>query len=167
MEIPETYATSPLRLGPHRLIVNFQRIGTPADAKDIIAVGAVDVQGSLASFSARGPTSDGRIKPEVCAPGKSVVVALANGGYGLSSGTSFATPHTAGLAALLLQAHPEWTNLELRDAIISTASKSAAPNVDFGWGIVQGVAALSYVPGMFRQFFDAARFLCYFFPSYL
>ena len=90
-------------------------ITMPADADGAIAVGAVDVPGSgervpqIASFSSRGPTADGRIKPDVVAPGSGVVVAdLRRGGYVRRGGTSFAAPLVSGVCALLLQKNPEW-----------------------------------------------------------
>jgi hypothetical protein len=128
-----------------------QRIGTPADAKNVLSLGAVAACAvatdcAVASFSARGPTADGRIKPDVCATGSSVIVADTMGGYKRSSGTSFATPHAAGVAALVMQAHPDWTNLEVREALLKTATRATSPGVEYGWGIIQGLAAIQYDP---------------------
>jgi serine protease AprX len=114
----------------------------------VIAVGAVDSAGKIASFSSPGPTADGRIKPEVCAWGVSnLVAAVARDGtdtYVTGSGTSYATPLVAGVVALLLEAHPEWTPTQVRNALMNTAGNAAAPNNDYGWGIVNALAALSY-----------------------
>ena len=103
-------------------------ITMPADADGAIAVGAVDVPGSgdgtpqIASFSSRGPTADGRIKPDVVAPGSGVVVAdLRRGGYVRKGGTSFAAPLVSGVCALLLQKNPEWRPDQVLEALRSTA----------------------------------------------
>lgn len=100
----------------------------------------------MASFSARGPTADGRIKPDACASGSNVLIADPNGGVRRGSGTSFATPHASGVAALVMQAHPDWTALEVREALMKTATQSKTPNMDYGWGIIQAVAAAEYQP---------------------
>jgi len=117
----------------------------PADGFGVIAVGAVDATGKIASFSSPGPTYDGRIKPEVCAFGVSnwVAAKAKDGGdtYVTGSGTSYATPLVAGAVALLLEAHRDWTPTQVRDALIKTANNAAAPNNDYGWGIVDAVAA--------------------------
>ena len=118
----------------------------PADADTLIAVGAVDSFNVIASFSSRGPTSDGRIKPDVTAMGRSVLLPQPSNptGYQRASGTSFACPLTSGVVALLLQSHPNWGPAQVREALRATALNHAAPNNDIGWGLVQGLAANSY-----------------------
>ncbi|UCH10638.1 MAG: S8 family peptidase [Fidelibacterota bacterium] len=120
----------------------------PADADSIIAVGAVDAYGHLAGFSSHGPTFDDRIKPEVVAQGMSVMSASSAGpsAYATGSGTSMSAPLVAGSTALLLQAHPSWGPMDVRQAILSTASQASQPNNDFGWGIPDILAALQYDP---------------------
>jgi subtilisin family serine protease len=120
----------------------------PADADTVITVGAVDSLGVVTGFSSRGPTADGRIKPDVTAMGRSVYLpSFSNSAaYGRASGTSFATPLTAGVAALVLQAHPTWGPFEVREALRETALNHAAPNNDIGWGLVQGFAASQWIP---------------------
>ncbi len=95
--------TNPLPPGP--LFMNYGTIATPAVAKNVISVGATwDVQNILEPYSSRGPIDDGRIKPEVVAPGGDINTTSFNNGYQeLLSGTSFSTPHVAGSAALLVQ----------------------------------------------------------------
>ena len=118
----------------------------PADGNYVISVGAVNSSGSVATFSSRGPTADGRIKPDLMARGEFAASAsgATDSAFGLSSGTSFSTPLVAGAAALVLEAHPDWTALELREAMKNSASNSCFPNNDSGWGIVDVMAAINY-----------------------
>jgi len=109
----------------------------------VLAVGAVDVAGTVAGFSSRGPTADNRIKPEVVARGVSTWWARAwTLGYGPANGTSLAAPLVGGLAALLKEAHPEWTGAEIRAALIATGSQALSPDSQTGYGIASGPAAL-------------------------
>jgi subtilisin family serine protease len=121
-------------------------LSAPGDADSILAVGAVSSSGAIVSFSSRGPTVDGRIKPEVCALGSSDYVASSSSdaAYTYSSGTSFSCPLTAGAAALVIQAHPTWTNQQVRWAMMMTASNAATPNNNYGWGIINTWAAIHY-----------------------
>jgi len=118
----------------------------PADGRYVIAVGAVDSLGRVASFSSMGPTYDGRIKPDVCALGVSVFGASTSSknSYVYASGTSLSCPIVAGIAALILSTHPELNSFEVRDAIRNTASRSENPDNDYGWGIVNGLSACLY-----------------------
>ena len=127
-------------------------IGVPADSFDSIAVGAVNLDGGIASFSSRGPSDDGRIKPEVCARGVStyLVSPLSDSSYLTSSGTSFSTPLVAGAIALILQKNPTWTPYQVRRALLMTSSKASSPDNTYGWGIVNILAAI--------QFNDSASF---------
>ena len=103
--------------------------------------------GVVASFSSAGPRSlDGSLKPEVTAPGVSVVSTLIGSGTGFTteSGTLMATPHVAGVAALVRQAHRSWDAPSIRAAIIESASPGAmtdyAPRTE-GAGLLQAVGA--------------------------
>jgi subtilisin family serine protease len=107
---------------------------TPADADTIIAAGAVDSLGQIVEFSGRGPTYDGRIKPELVARGLDVWRAKASGGYTHSGGTSFSCPLLGGSATLVLEAHPEWGPVEVIDALKMSADNSGSPDNDYGWG---------------------------------
>jgi len=120
----------------------------PADADTVITVGAVDSFNVVTNFSSRGPTADGRIKPDVVAMGRAVYLPSFSDPalFVRASGTSFATPLTAGVAALILQAHPTWGPFEVREALRETALNHSAPNNDIGWGLVQGFAASQWVP---------------------
>ena len=118
----------------------------PADADSIVSVGAVDPNGTVASFSSVGPTSDNRIKPDVSAQGVSVYAAIPSTTKSSYSpafgGTSAATPFVAGVAAMILSAHPELTPVQVRDALRTTASIANSPNNSIGWGIVNAYAAV-------------------------
>ncbi len=118
----------------------------PADADSVISVGAVDQSGNLASFSSIGPTYDGRIKPEVVARGVSTYAANPDNDHTYLGvdGTSLSTPLIAGVAALILGAHPGWTNMEVREAMMMTASQALSPDNYLGWGIPDALAALNY-----------------------
>ncbi|HOJ04605.1 MAG TPA: S8 family serine peptidase [Bacteroidota bacterium] len=124
-------------------------IGTiiaPADADSVISVGAVTYQGGVAGFSSSGPTSDNRIKPDICAPGVQVYSASRYGGdaYERSNGTSLATPLAAGVAALLRSARPELTPVQVREALRATADNTAQPDNRRGWGLINAWDAVLY-----------------------
>lgn len=112
-------------------------IGVPADAPGIIAVGAFDTQtNDHASFSSFGPTADGRIKPDLSAPGLNVVTA---GNVGeeltMSAGTSIAAPILTGSIAALWSAFPNGTAQQIRDAVFTSAHQLEQPDNKLGYGI--------------------------------
>ena len=121
-------------------------IVVPADSENVIACGAVDSNGNIASFSSQGPTADGRIKPEVCALGVSTYCAGVNStsAYRYENGSSLATPLVAGAAACVLQAHPDWTPQQVREALMMTASDPENPDNQYGWGIIDVIEAINY-----------------------
>jgi len=121
-------------------------IGAPADAPYVLAAGATDVAGRLAAFSSRGPTGDGRVKPDVVAPGTGVVVVDPKGrtGYARNGGTSFSAPLVAGVAALVIEAHPDWSPEAVREAITMSADRADRPASDYGWGMVDARAAILF-----------------------
>jgi len=112
-------------------------LGSPADAFGALAVGAVDANGTLWSYSSFGPTYDGRTKPELCARGfqTNYVWNAGETSYTYGNGTSLAAPLIAGSAALVLQAHPKLRPAEIMAALKMYASRSAVPDRKYGWGI--------------------------------
>ncbi len=112
-------------------------MGAPSDAEGVISVGAVTLDGVVTEFSSRGPTADGRIKPNIVAPGFNVAVAHPNNPeeYVAAQGTSFAGPLAAGTAALLLQAFPDATPAQMREMLQDAGSRADAPDNDYGWGV--------------------------------
>ncbi|MFE7439657.1 S8 family serine peptidase [Streptomyces chartreusis] len=127
-------------------------VGSPGVADAALTVGAVDRTGALASFSSRGPRiGDDAVKPDLTAPGVGIVAARAAGTtmgdavdtqHVSASGTSMATPHVAGAAALLAQRHPDWSAAQLKDALVSTARTATGPEVtEQGGGLVDVAAA--------------------------
>ncbi|MDH3755848.1 MAG: S8 family serine peptidase, partial [Acidimicrobiia bacterium] len=124
----------------------------PGTAREALTVGAAaDPQSggwNVASFSGRGPTIDGRIKPDVVAPGINVTSAKVGGGYTSKSGTSMATPVVSGLALLLHDAQPASTADQLRSTIIGSAvnwQNLTVPNNTYGTGHVDANAALALI----------------------
>lgn len=114
---------------------NAPHIGVPADAANSLTVGAVDANGNYGSFSSIGPSFDGRVKPDVMAKGAQSTIATTDGTVGAASGTSFASPITAGLVACLWQALPDMTNVELLQLIRQSADRYVNPTNQYGYGI--------------------------------
>ena len=110
-------------------------ITTPADADSIVAVGAVNTSGVIGSFSSYGPSSDGRVKPEVASVGVGTAISSTTGTIITGNGTSFATPNMAGLITCLWQAFPEFTNMEIIEAVEKSSSIYNAPDDRIGYGI--------------------------------
>ena len=117
-------------------------ISVPADADSILAVGAVDINGTISGFSSFGPSADGRIKPEVCAVGVKTALLNSNNEVVYSNGTSFATPLLAGMAATLWSALPDENAMQIRRRIILSANRYNNPDNDqYGYGIPDAYAA--------------------------
>ncbi|HEX2123307.1 MAG TPA: S8 family serine peptidase, partial [Thermoanaerobaculia bacterium] len=117
-------------------------IGSPGTALDALTVAAIDDDGNMTEFSSRGPSP--RLlgfKPDVAAPGFQIVSARVGGGTAALNGTSMATPHVAGVAALLRKLHPEWTPAEVKAAITSSATEIAAGPFARGAGRADARAA--------------------------
>jgi len=121
---------------------------TPADADSVVAVGATDSLGRTASFSSHGPTADGRIKPEVAAPGVFLDVAAMDSGLARVSGTSFATPLIAGIAALAQSGRPGHPAADLRRGLLQAASQALTPDNSFGYGIPDALKLFAFPSGV-------------------
>lgn len=120
-------------------------ISAPADADSVISVGAVNSNGEIASFSSHGPTYDGRIKPEVCARGVSTWGVNANSdSYRTGSGTSLSAPLVSGAAAVILSAHSGWSPMQVREAMMMTADRVDNPDNNYGYGVIDVMAAIDY-----------------------
>ncbi|WP_431960120.1 S8 family peptidase [Actinacidiphila sp. bgisy160] len=139
-------------------------VGSPGSADAALTVGAVDKDSKLADFSSRGPrVGDGAIKPDATAPGVDITAAAAagsvidtdpevphtpDGSYLTISGTSMATPHVAGAAAILAQEHPDWTGRQIKAALVGsttdggyTAFQQGSGQIDLAGAIHQDVVA--------------------------
>jgi subtilisin family serine protease len=114
---------------------SWQKIICPADGDSVIAAGAVNALGYYASFSSKGPSSDGRIKPDLSGQGSGVVAAHPGGGMTLANGTSLSAPLISGLAAGIWQAYPELSNMDLFYYMRRSASKYYKPDNFTGYGI--------------------------------
>ncbi|MCK4640576.1 MAG: S8 family peptidase [Candidatus Marinimicrobia bacterium] len=120
---------------------------TPTDAYGALSCGAVDLQGTIASFSSHGPTADGRIKPDLCALGVGAYTAYyisLDYLYSNRSGTSFSTPLIAGAAALVMEKHPELSPAQITVRLKQYASFADTPDNRYGWGI----------PDVYRSVFE-------------
>lgn len=121
---------------------DWKYITPPADAKNILTVGAVDSLETYVDFSSIGPTVDGRIKPNLVAQGRLTVFVDTNDTLRAANGTSFSTPIIAGLAACLWQANLEQTNTDIIKALEESANQAENPDNFLGYGIPDFYAAL-------------------------
>ena len=131
---------------------NAKTIGTPGDIKEVVTVGATDINDAIASFSSRGPVDangTSYIKPDISAPGVNITSCWKDGADASNtiSGTSMATPHVAGLMALVLEAKPGLTLAEIKKVLEDTALDLGAAGRDnvFGSGRVRAVEAVQTV----------------------
>jgi hypothetical protein len=123
-------------------------IEAPADGFKVLAVGSIDKNLVHSFFSSCGPTADGRIKPDIVTPGEGVWVAnylpKLKPEFSWSHGTSLSAPIAAGIAALVLSAHPDLTSDQVTEAIKKTSSHAENPDTLYGWGIPDAEKAVSY-----------------------
>ncbi|WP_121357390.1 S8 family serine peptidase [Flavisolibacter nicotianae] len=117
------------------------KIVTPADGDSVLAVGAVSASGIPGSFSSRGPSADGQVKPDVASVGVNAVVQTASNTIGTNNGTSFSCPNMAGLATCLWQGFREFNNMRIVKAIQQAGDRVTTPNDTTGYGIPDMVKA--------------------------
>jgi len=118
-------------------------VSAPGTAEKVITVGAIDRENNIADFSSRGPVSNkGFIKPEILAPGVEINSAAPGGEYIALDGTSMATPHVAGAAALLLQKFPDATPAEIKTRLLASAKDLGFDVFEQGMGLLDISAAL-------------------------
>ncbi|MDR0538686.1 MAG: S8 family serine peptidase [Tannerellaceae bacterium] len=129
----------------------WQNITFPADAKNILTIGAITENHERSTFSSYGLTADNRIKPDLVALGTNSTVITDNGDIAFASGTSFATPIIAGLAVCLWQALPQLTNIEIINLIRKTASNFPLQDKELGYGIPDFHKALKHQQNEHQQ----------------
>lgn len=127
---------------------SWHKIGVPADATDILAVGAVTTKGLSARFSSLGPSQDGRVKPDVCATGFHAYVIGGDGSLTDANGTSFSSPIMCGMVASLWQARPELNALQIMDIIRRSGDRYDCPDNVYGYGIPDFGKCLTLKPSL-------------------
>ncbi|MEK7375675.1 MAG: S8 family serine peptidase [Candidatus Margulisiibacteriota bacterium] len=126
---------------------------SPGNVPNALGVGAVDSSDTIASFSSRGPivwSSVSYTKPDVCAPGVVIKSSYMDGNYKSLNGTSMASPHVAGVAALMLEANPTLEANEIKNIIKNNTEKKSGvlyPSNDYGWGRIDAFAAVTNSTG--------------------
>lgn len=113
----------------------WKKIGVPADARNILTVGAIDAERKIAAFSSVGPSQDGRVKPDVVARGSNTTLISGRGTLVHDMGTSFSTPLICGMVACLWQALPDKTASEIMEIVRQSGDLYDAPNNIFGYGL--------------------------------
>ena len=143
-------------------------VGIPAEAKNVIAVGAVQADENYALFSSIGPSYDGRVKPDVMAQGQTVVLSDPIGNLVNASGTSFSCPITSGMVACLWQALPGKNAQQIKQLIQQSSDNFAEPAVksrpQYGYGIPDFNLALAN--GLSVTDFSKTDFVVYPNPTY-
>ncbi|WP_018343356.1 S8 family peptidase [Cytophaga aurantiaca] len=110
-------------------------IGTPADARNVLAVGSVEANNSKSGFSSFGPSADGRIKPDLCALGSNIYCIKPDGSIFSTGGTSLATPMIAGILAGLKQQYPNLSNDVLKSLLLQSCDNFTHPTNQKGHGV--------------------------------
>jgi serine protease AprX len=128
------------------------KINCPGQAQYVLTVGATDFDNRISYFSCRGGTIDGNPKPDVVAPGVNIRMFNDKGSEITASGTSFSTPLTAGVAALLAEQHKNYTAWQLENSIKNGANRNILPTAQYdttyGYGLVDAQAATVINPSV-------------------
>ena len=123
----------------------WRNIITPSDGDSVLAIGAVNAQGVVGSFSSYGPAPGGRIKPDIASVGVAAVVQGSSNTIGTANGTSFSCPNMAGLGACLWQGFPEFNNMKIAEALKRSGSRFINPDDRMGYGIPDLRMAFSWL----------------------
>jgi len=126
-------------------------IGSPGCAREVITVGAVDHLDKIAVFSSRGPTLDGRVKPDIVAPGVLITAAKSGGGYTIMSGTSMSTPMVSGVVALILSKNPGLSPEQIKNVLKETAKDLGEDKNIQGAGRVDAYLSFTKASGLEPQ----------------
>jgi len=123
----------------------WQKITAPADARDVLAVASVSSTGRRSPSSSRGPSADGRIKPDVAAMGVGTAIVRSDGNIGNLNGTSLAAPLITSLVAGIWQRYPNLSKQSIIEAIRNSASQASSPDSLIGFGIPNFKEVVNYV----------------------
>ncbi|HEU4607332.1 MAG TPA: S8 family peptidase [Chitinophagaceae bacterium] len=118
-----------------RLLTEYKYVSSPADGDSVLAVGATNPDGVIASFSSWGPNAAGKIKPDIVSVGQPTVIADIYGNPATANGTSVSNPNVCGLIACLWEAFPEFCNRDIVDAVKRSADRYNQPDGRYGYGI--------------------------------
>ncbi len=129
----------------------WKHITAPSDGDSVLSVGALAWTEKVAFFSSRGPTADGRIKPDVCALGLDVLIPDENGNINSLSGTSIASPIIAGAVASLYSAFPQANPQDIIEAVKRSADRASDPNNSYGYGIPDMYKAYKYLMQKYKR----------------
>jgi serine protease AprX len=135
-------------------IKDWKRIIFPADGDSVLAVGAVDGNNFISTFSSAGPSADDRVKPDNVTLGVSVPVQTASTATTRSNGTSFSCPVLSGMAACLMQAVPRAVNMDVIEALRSGSDRYNSPDSLYGYGIPDIVKALTKLQDKYTKIPD-------------
>lgn len=140
----------------------WQHITAPADADSILTVGSVDSTRIYSAFSSRGPSSDGRVKPNIVAQGQQTAYVNIAGDLEKGNGTSYSSPLMAGLATCLWQANRQYNNMNIISYIQQSANRYLTPNDSIGYGLPDFHLAMQLMgvyPTSIAEQHNAASFL--------
>lgn len=126
---------------------SWRYISAPADGDSVFTIGAVNNSGFIANFSSFGPTSNGRIKPDVVSVGQGTVLISTSGNVTNSSGTSFSCPNMAGLATCLWQLFPEVNNYKIITTLRKSSDRFNSPDPQYGYGLPDMKKAVGFLLG--------------------